>query len=131
MKLLGSAAAGAALLLAAGALPAGPAQAMPFDATVGTSVDDLTQQVQSRKKCAAASAAIWGDAAPAERCRWDAVPPPAPEACRRPAAQAWAASPSPRPLVARRKVPALVAALHHATVAALRLHSEAFAAGTG
>ena len=50
MKLLGSAAAGAALLLAAGALPTGPAQAMPFDATVGTSVDDLTQQVQSRKK---------------------------------------------------------------------------------
>jgi hypothetical protein len=50
MKLFGSAAAGAVLLLAVSALPAGPAQAMPFDAMVGTAVDDLTQQTQMRKQ---------------------------------------------------------------------------------
>lgn len=49
MKLFGSATAGAVMLLAAGALPAGPVQAMPFDATVGAAVDDLTQQTQMRK----------------------------------------------------------------------------------
>jgi hypothetical protein len=40
MKLLGSAATGAVMQLAASALPAGPVQAMPFDAMVGAAVDD-------------------------------------------------------------------------------------------
>jgi hypothetical protein len=50
MKLLGSAAAGAIMLLAAGALPSGTAQAMPFNTAVGAGVDDLSQQAQVRRK---------------------------------------------------------------------------------
>jgi hypothetical protein len=49
MRVLACATAGAFFLLAASALPVGPAQAMPFDATAGTAVDDLTQQTQMRK----------------------------------------------------------------------------------
>jgi hypothetical protein len=51
MKVLAyTTAAGAVFLLAASALPVGPAHAMPFNASVGTAFDDFTQHVQSRKK---------------------------------------------------------------------------------
>lgn len=50
MKVLASAAAGAVFLLAASALPATPAQAMPVDQTVGTGVDNPIQPTASRRK---------------------------------------------------------------------------------
>lgn len=50
MKIFGYAAAGAVFLLAASALPAGPAQAMPVDPSIGTGIDNPIQPIASRKK---------------------------------------------------------------------------------
>jgi hypothetical protein len=50
MKVFASAAAGAVFLLAASALPAAPAQAMPFGPSIGASVDNPVQLTARKKR---------------------------------------------------------------------------------
>jgi hypothetical protein len=50
MKIFGYAAFGAVFLLAASALPARPALAMPVDPSIGTGIDDPIQPTASKKR---------------------------------------------------------------------------------